>query len=91
VLRSNSTNQIEQAFVELYNLSETPGKSINLEDISAQTMEAIEAVHNGQHWVDLPPAPARVRRIQHELARQAEFVSHSYGKEPNRHVRIFRD
>jgi stage III sporulation protein SpoIIIAA len=91
VLRSNSTNQIEQAFVELYNLSETPGKSINLEDISAQTMEAIEAVRNGQHWVDLPPAPARVRRIQHELARQAEFVSHSYGKEPNRHVRIFRD
>jgi len=91
VLRSNSTNQIEQAFVELYNLNEAPGKNINLDEINLQTMEAIEAVRSGQRWVDLPPASARVRRVQHELARQAELVSHSYGKEPNRHVRIFRD
>ncbi len=91
VLRSNSTSQIEQAFAELYNLDEMPGKNLNLEEINLQTMEAIEAVRSGQHWVDLPPAPARVRRVQHELARQAELVSHSYGKEPNRHVRIFRD
>ena len=94
VLRSNSTTQIERAFVELFNLKEStgnPGNPINLEDVSAQTMEAIGAVRNGQRWVDLPPAPARVRRIQHELVRQAELVSHSYGKEPNRHVRIFRE
>ncbi len=91
VLRSNSANQIEQAYVELFNLRETPGKQVNLEAISSQTMEAIGAVRNGQRWVDLPPASARVRRIQHELARQAELVSHSYGKEPNRHVRIFKE
>jgi predicted RNA-binding protein Jag len=41
--------------------------------------------------VDLPAGPAMVRRIQHELARDAELVSHSYGKEPRRHVRIFRE
>jgi predicted RNA-binding protein Jag len=25
------------------------------------------------------------------MARQAELVSHSYGKEPRRHVRIFKE
>ncbi|MFN2137425.1 MAG: R3H domain-containing nucleic acid-binding protein, partial [Candidatus Promineifilaceae bacterium] len=29
------------------------------------------------------------RRYQHQMARQANLVSHSYGKEPRRHVRIF--
>ena len=91
VLRSNSGNQIEQAFIELFNLNETVGRTVNLEDVNARTMEAIDAVQNGQRWVDLPPASSRVRRIQHELVREADLVSHSYGKEPNRHVRIFRE
>jgi predicted RNA-binding protein Jag len=56
-----------------------------------QTQAAIQAVLNGERWVDLQPATATIRRLQHEMARQAELVSHSYGTEPNRHVRIFRD
>jgi predicted RNA-binding protein Jag len=52
---------------------------------------AIQAVLGGQRFVDLPPASAAIRRMQHEMARQAQLVSHSYGKEPNRRVRIFRD
>ncbi|BBB47035.1 R3H domain-containing nucleic acid-binding protein [Pelolinea submarina] len=91
VLRSNSGNQIEQAFIELFNLNEAVGRNVNLEEVNTQTLEAIDAVQNGQRWVDLPPASARVRRIQHELVREADLVSHSYGKEPNRHVRIFRE
>ena len=91
VLRSNSSNQIEQAFIELFNLNESLGRNINLEEINTQTTEAISAVRNGQRWVDLPPASARVRRIEHELVREANLVSHSYGKEPNRHVRVFRE
>jgi len=59
--------------------------------VTNQTQAAIESVMNGQHWVDLPPAAASIRRIQHEMARQAQLVSHSYGKEPNRRVRIFRE
>ena len=56
-----------------------------------QTQAAIQAVLNGERWVDLDPASSTVRRLQHEMVRQAELVSHSYGKEPHRHVRIFRD
>jgi predicted RNA-binding protein Jag len=65
--------------------------SANFEEITNTTQLAIEAVINGQHWVDLPPAAASVRRIQHEMAREANLVSQSYGKEPNRRVRIFRE
>jgi len=62
-----------------------------VQEIAQATQSAIEAVMNGQRYVDLPPASAAVRRLQHELARQAELISHSYGKEPNRYVRIFRE
>ena len=59
--------------------------------IRIAVLAAIAAVMNGERWVDLPPGPSTVRRLQHELARDAELISHSYGKEPRRHVRIFRE
>jgi len=91
VLRSNSNTQIEQVLIELFNLAEVSGQQLDLEQINKLTLNAIEAVRNGQRWVDLPTASARVRRLQHEIIRQAELISHSYGKEPNRHVRVFRE
>ncbi len=90
-LRSNTVNQIEQSLADMFNLpSETPDNA-GWEQVTNQTQTAIDAVLNGQRWVDLPPASAAIRRIQHDLARQAQLVSHSYGKEPNRRVRIFRE
>ena len=91
VLRSNSNTQIEQVLVELFNLAEVSGNQLDLEEINRNTLAAIESVRNGQRWVDLPSASSRVRRLQHELTREANLVSHSYGKEPNRHVRVFRE
>ena len=91
VLRSNTNTQIEQVLIELFNLTEISGDQIDLKRINENTHKAIEAVRNGQRWVDLPSTSARVRRLQHELVRQANLVSHSYGREPNRHVRIFRE
>jgi len=91
VLRSNSNTQIEQALVDLFHLSQPQKHPVNLDHITTETLSAIESVRNGQRYVDLPAATARVRRVQHELARDADLVSHSYGKEPNRHVRLFRE
>lgn len=90
VLRANTVSQMEHSLAELFNLT-TDIPSGNWEDISSQTQAAIEAVLNGQRWVDMPPASAAVRRMQHEMVRQAQLVSHSYGKEPHRRVRIFRE
>ncbi len=91
VLRANTVNQLEQSLAEIFNVIQQPVDQLEWEIVSAQTASAIQAVLNGQRWVDLPPAPAPVRRMQHELARQAQLTSHSYGKDPNRRVRIFRE
>ena len=93
VLRANSVSQIEQFLTDLFGLSSgeavlPPGLN---NDVRNETMGAISAVLNGERFVDMPPAGPVVRRIQHEMAREAELVSHSYGKEPRRYVRIFRD
>jgi stage III sporulation protein SpoIIIAA len=91
VLRSNTVNQMEQLLADLFNLPGDIAIMNGHEDYTNQTQVAIEAVMNGERWVDLAPASAVVRRLQHDMARQAQLVSHSYGKEPNRRVRIFRD
>jgi len=91
VLRANTVSQMEQFLSDLFNLSEVIPAESELDLVKNQTQAAISAVLNGERWVDLPAGPAAARRLQHELAREAELVSHSYGKEPRRHVRIFRE
>ena len=91
VLRSNSSQQMEQFLVDLFNLASVEENSQQDNMMVERTESAIQAVLNGQRWVDLASAPSAVRRVQHEMARQANLVSHSYGQEPNRHVRIFRE
>ena len=91
VLRANTIGQIEQFLSDLFNLSQEQVTSSDMNGVKEETKQAISAVLNGERWVDLPPGPSLVRRLQHEMARTAELVSHSYGKEPRRHVRIFRE
>jgi stage III sporulation protein SpoIIIAA len=91
VLRANTNSQIEQLLAELFNLSYHPTNPENVEEQTVQTQAAIEMVMNGERYVDLAPASAAIRRMQHEMARQAQLTSHSFGKEPNRRVRIYRE
>ena len=62
-----------------------------MDAVVQETRAAINAVMNGERWIELQPAASAVRRLQHQMAREANLVSHSYGKEPNRRVRIFRE
>ncbi|MEW5941356.1 MAG: R3H domain-containing nucleic acid-binding protein [Chloroflexota bacterium] len=92
VLRANTLAQVDQFMGDLFQLPlEGTTASSEMDNVREQTQAAISAVLNGERWVDLPPGPSLVRRLQHEMARTAELVSHSYGKEPRRHVRIFRE
>ncbi len=92
VLRANTSTQIENFLSDLFNLRTLPTDAESELDVAmTETRQAIEAVMRGEPSADLPPASAYVRRMQHELARKANLVSHSYGKEPRRWVRIFRD
>jgi stage III sporulation protein SpoIIIAA len=87
VLRANTINQIESCLGDIF------GLQVELEDpverAIAETQEAIRRVLSGSSSEDLRPAGAEVRRLQHEMARSANLISHSYGNEPRRRVRIF--
>jgi hypothetical protein len=89
VLRSNSETQMENILAGLFNLSDS--STTPLDDAMTETETAIHRVMSGERSVDLMPQNQFVRRRQHELVRKANLISHSYGKEPYRRVRLFRD
>jgi hypothetical protein len=89
VLRSNTVVQMESCLADIFALSST-----ELDPSSAairETQDAIHKVLSGTRSIELTPQTARVRREQHEMARQANLISHSLGREPYRRVRIYRD
>lgn len=89
VLRSNTTIQMESILTDIF--------SLGAEDVDngavarRETQEAIRKVLAGTRSVELSPQRADIRRQQHEMARQANLISHSSGREPHRRVRIYRD
>ena len=91
VLRANTVGQMENFMVDLFDLDREPMDDPSMTQGSRDAQEAIDKVLNGARSVDLSPASSYVRRQQHEMARTADLISHSYGKEPRRRVRIFRD
>ncbi len=91
VLRSNTGNQMQQFLADLFELSKEPEAEPAVESALRETQGAINAVLNGERWVELLPATSYIRRLQHQMARQANLTSHSYGKEPHRRVRIYRE
>ncbi len=89
VLRSNTATQMEQCLVDVFQMSDQP---VNTFDTAMrETQDAIQRVLNGADVAELRPQSATVRSQQHQLARAANLISHSYGREPHRRVRIFRE
>ncbi|MBU6348983.1 MAG: AAA family ATPase [Chloroflexi bacterium] len=88
ILRSNTGAQMEQVLVDLFHLSVAPIDA--LDEAMRETQEAIQRVLNGASDVILSPQSAMIRSQQHQLARAANLISHSHGRDPYRRVRIFR-
>ena len=89
VLRSNTATQMEQCLIDVFQVPTQPVDAFT--QAMRETQDAIERVLNGTENIELRPQAATIRSQQHQLARAANLVSHSYGREPNRRVRIFRD
>lgn len=88
VLRANTTNQMQSFLAQAGQVDiEVPPDPF--EAAIADAEQAIRLIQSGQTSVDLRPVGSAMRRYQHQMARQADLVSHSYGKEPSRYVRIF--
>ena len=91
VLRSNTVNQMESFLIDLYNLRSSGIEDSSLDKGLEEAKNAIQRVLDGTRSIDLSPSSSYIRRLQHQMARQANLISHSYGKEPQRRVRIFRN
>lgn len=89
VLRANTAAQMESFLSELFHLSEDR-RGDAFERAMQETSQAIERVSGGAGAVNLMPQNAYIRRYQHEMVRQANLTSESYGKDPNRYVRILQ-
>jgi hypothetical protein len=89
VRRSNTVIQMESCLADIFSLTEE-----DLNPTSAairETQDAINKVLGGTRSIELAPQASGVRREQHQLARQANLISHSLGREPYRRVRIYRE
>jgi stage III sporulation protein SpoIIIAA len=89
VLRNNTEMQMERYLVEIFGLADVTD---DVEATSAldQARDAILRIQAGERTsVQLSSQAAHIRRMQHELARQANLTSRSAGDEPQRHVTIF--
>ncbi len=91
VLRANTVGQMESFLSDLFDLNHAAPNDSLLEVAMEETRSAVQDVLTGTRSVDLTPASAYIRRLQHQQARQSNLLSQSYGKEPHRRVRIFRD
>jgi stage III sporulation protein SpoIIIAA len=87
VLKSNTPNQIRQLLSTIYPSTEKKDPvSVAVEEAQS----AVDQVREGDSAVELRPQSAYIRRLQHLVAEQNDLLSESAGKEPNRHVRIYR-
>jgi stage III sporulation protein SpoIIIAA len=89
VLRSSTVSKMESVLIDLFDLSDTELDPVAI--ALRETQDAIRRVQSGTRSVDLNPQNSYIRRRQHQLVRQANLISHSYGKEPRRRVRIYRE
>jgi stage III sporulation protein SpoIIIAA len=89
VLRANTLPQMENCLADIFDLSpeETDPYALAMQE----TQQAIRRVLAGERAIDLSPQNAFIRRQQHELIRESNLISHSYGKEPMRRVRVYRE
>jgi len=90
VLRGNAPPQIRQFLSTLYPAKDGE-KSGDFQSALVEAEEAVEQVNEGQDAVELSPQGAYIRRLQHLIAERSDLGSHSFGKDPNRRVRIFKE
>ncbi len=102
VLRSNTVVQMLNVFRDLVReanpdaaplqvdqRASAPGDPI--ESAMFEAEDAINAVLDGAPPIELRPQAPYIRRLQHQLADRYNLGSRSRGREPHRHVEIYRE
>jgi stage III sporulation protein SpoIIIAA len=90
VLRGNTPPQMRQMLNSLYSLRED-NKSDYFKTALDEAEEAVVQVREGEEAVELSPQSSYIRRLQHLVAQRSDLTSRSFGKEPGRRVKIFKE
>jgi stage III sporulation protein SpoIIIAA len=87
VLKSNTPNQIRQLLNTVY---PSAAKKDPISAAVEEAQSAVDQAKSGERVIELRPQSAYIRRLQHLVAEQNDLISESEGKEPQRHVKIYR-
>jgi stage III sporulation protein SpoIIIAA len=86
VLKNNTVAQMEQSLLAM----REPARARDpVTEAMRETEDAISEVITSERPMDLAPANAYIRRLQHQIAQRYNVVSRSHGREPYRRVRIY--
>jgi stage III sporulation protein SpoIIIAA len=90
VLRGNAPPQMRQFLNSLFHIreEEKPGE---FQTALGEAEAAVAQVNEGQEAVELSPQSSYIRRLQHLIAQRSDLSSRSFGKDPNRRVRIYKE
>ncbi len=90
VLKSNTPPQMRQLLGTLYPVKDNDGAG-KFKTALDEAEEAAAQIQEGEEAVELSPQSSYIRRLQHLIAQRSDLSSHSFGKDPNRRVRIYKE
>jgi hypothetical protein len=90
VLRANTVTQMENFLTDVFQKEVGEEFDDPFGTAVKEVKDAIQRVKTGTPFVDLAPQSSMIRRMQHEMAKDAHLESESFGDEPERRVRVLR-
>ena len=87
ILRKNTVSQISE-FIK--NIDSYKKVKSSIQQALEDAENAILQINNGSSGVQLEPQDAYTRKLQHQLLSSSSLVSISYGKEPDRYIKVFK-
>ena len=90
VLRKNTTPQIQQFLRAISRSQATGGSQESVARAIKEAEDAVAQVDRGGRQAQLSPQGAYIRHLQHQIAEEHGLASSSSGREPSRHVLIYR-
>ncbi len=95
VLRSSSPVQVRQMLTTISSLggevaTEKSEETNTFESAISEAEAAVDQVKGGEGMIELSPQGNYIRRLQHLIAERHHLQSDSVGRDPGRHVRIYR-
>lgn len=91
VLRNSSLGQLQegvQLVVQMLDTNPLSPSALAAEALQ-ETQDGISRVLETSTPIELSPQSSYIRRLQHQLAEEHGLASRSFGKEPNRRVKLF--